>query len=70
MIEPKEMVQIVDVPRTMEVARADLISSDGEHAQVALVVADGTSMLVDLVLQEGTWRVRVPLPSAPGDGSS
>lgn len=69
-VEPKEMLQIVDVPRTMEVARAELVSSTDEHAQVALIGADGSRMLVDLVLQDGTWRVRVPIPALGGDGSS
>jgi hypothetical protein len=64
-IELFEMVQIVDVPDSFRVAKAELVSGDDSEAQVALIAADGTRHVLDMVFQEGAWRVRVPMP--PGD---
>jgi hypothetical protein len=61
-IEPHEMLQIVDVPSSFQVAAAELVTGDAESAQVRLTAADGSVHLLDLVLQDGSWRVRVPLP--------
>lgn len=66
-VGPFEMIQIVDVPHTFQVAEAELLSGDDAQAQVALVGADGTRQVLDLVFQEGAWRVRVPLPPADGN---
>jgi len=62
-IEPIEMLQVVDVPDSFQVAKAELVVGDAEAAQVKLTAADGSEHLIDLVLQDGTWRVRVPMPS-------
>lgn len=67
-IEPHEMLQIVDVPSSFQVADAELVVGDEESAQVRLTAADGTQHLLDLVLQDGTWRVRVPLPPVAVEG--
>lgn len=67
-VGPYEMLQIVDVPDTFQVAKAELVSGDDAQAQVALIAADGTRQTLDLVFQEGAWRVRVQLP--PADGST
>jgi len=61
-IEPHEMLQIVGVPDSFQVAKAELVAGDDESAQVKLVAADGTEHLLDMVAQDGKWRVRVPLP--------
>ncbi|MFO0637419.1 MAG: hypothetical protein U0168_31725 [Nannocystaceae bacterium] len=62
-IELHEMLQIVDVPDTFQVAKAELVAGGETDAQVAIIAADGTRHMLDLVLQDGTWRVRVPLPA-------
>jgi hypothetical protein len=70
-IEPHEMLQIVDVPSSFQVASAELVVGDAESAQVRLTAADGSEHLLDLVLQDGSWRVRVPLPPVVGgDGAT
>jgi hypothetical protein len=61
-IEPYEMLQIVGVPDSFQVAKAELVTGDDESAQVRLVAADGKEHLLDLVVQEDKWRVRVPQP--------
>lgn len=61
-IEPHEMLQVVDIPASFQVARAELVTIDAETAQVKLTLADGSEHLIDLVLQDGTWRVRIPMP--------
>lgn len=61
-IELYEMLQIVDVPDSFQVAKAELVSSTDTTAQVALVAADGERHLLDMVLEDGSWRVRLPLP--------
>lgn len=63
-IELYEMLQIVDVPDSFQVAKAELVSSTDTSAQVAIVAADGERHLLDMVLEDGSWRVRVPLPPA------
>lgn len=61
-IEMYEMVQIVDVPNSLQIAKAELVGGDDQQAQVALTAADGTQHILHLVFQEGSWRVRVPTP--------
>lgn len=61
-IEQYEMIQVVDVPDSFQVAKAELVSGDDTEASVALVAADGERHVVQMVFQEGAWRVRVPLP--------
>jgi hypothetical protein len=61
-IEPHEMLQIVDIPTSFQVAEAELVSGGDDSAQVKLVAADGTEHFIDLVMQDGRWRVRVNGP--------
>lgn len=61
-IEPHEMLQIVDIPESFQVAKAELVTGDEESAQVRLIAADGSETLIDMVAQDGRWRVRVPQP--------
>ncbi len=68
-IEVYEMLQVVDVPNSFQVAKAELITGDDRTAQVALTAADGTKHLLDMVHQDGGWRVRVQIPGAPGDAT-
>lgn len=69
-IEPYEMLQIVDVPASFQVAEAELVVGDAESAQVRLTAADGSEHLLELVLQDGSWRVRVPLPPVAAEGAT
>jgi hypothetical protein len=66
-IEPKEMLQIVDVPSPLEIASAELVSSEGDKAAVALVCTDGTRLRIDLIYQDDSWRVRVPIADPRSD---
>lgn len=68
-IELHEMLQVVDVPHAFQVAKAELVTSDDTHAQVALTGADGRQHSIELVLQDGEWRVRVPLPATTEDAT-
>jgi len=61
-IEPYEMLQVVDVPDSFQVAAAELVTGDAEAAQVKLTAADGSEHFIDLVFQDGSWRVRIPPP--------
>jgi hypothetical protein len=62
-VEPKEMLQIVDVDRRFMVAKAELVDQTETEARVRLVGVDGTEHVLDLVLEDEAWRVRVPLPA-------
>lgn len=64
-IEPHEMLQIVDVPDSFQVAKAELVAGDDQSAQVRLTAADGSEHLVELLNQDGAWRVRVAGPGVP-----
>lgn len=62
-VEPAEMLQIVDVPPTFELAQAQLVDNDGATAHVRLVGAQQESYTLTLVLEDGAWHVRIPTPS-------
>lgn len=64
-IEPTEMMQVVDVDPRFQIAKAELSQGDEQRATVRLEGADGTSHVVELVNEEGAWRVRLPLPRGP-----
>jgi len=79
-IEPKEVLQIVGVDRTVAVAAAELLDDDGETAHVELTMTDGRSVRLELVWEAelagdasnaraGGWKVRIPAP-APERGAS
>jgi hypothetical protein len=68
-IELHEMLQVVDVPHAFQVAKAELVTSDDTHAQVALTGADGERHSIELVLQDGEWRVRVSVPETTEDAT-
>lgn len=61
-IEPAEMLQIVDVPPTFELAEAVLLDNDGQTAHVRLVGAQQDSYNLTLVREDGAWHVRIPTP--------
>ena len=69
-IELHEMLQVVDVPNSFQIAKAELLGGDDTQAQVALTAADGTRHLIDLVHQDGAWRVRVPVPGIAADDAT
>lgn len=62
-IEPSEMLQIVDVSPTFELAQAQLVDNDGATAHVRLVGAQQESHTLTLVHEDGVWHVRIPIPS-------
>ena len=80
-IEAAEMLQIVGVDRTVAVAEAELLDDDGERAHVELKMTDGRTLRLELVWEQaiagdedsparaGGWKVRIPLPAAPGSES-
>ena len=68
-IEVFEMLQVVDVADSFQVAKAELVTGDDEHALVALTAADGTRHDLDMVFQDGSWRVRVPVPGSTSDAT-
>ncbi len=62
-IEPSEMLQIVDVSPTFELAQTELIDNDGGTAHVRLVGAQQESYTLTLVREDGAWHVRIPSPA-------
>jgi hypothetical protein len=62
-IQPAEMLQIVDVPPTFELAQAELVDDDGQTAHVRLVGAQQESHTLTLVREDGAWHVRIPIPA-------
>jgi hypothetical protein len=68
-IEVYEMLQVVDVPATFQVAQAELVTGTDELAEVAIVAADGSRHVLHMVQQDGQWRVRVPVPGNQGDAT-
>jgi hypothetical protein len=74
-IEPSEMLQIVGVDRTIAVASAELIDTNGERAHVELTMTDGRTIRLELVWEQaiagdddtparaGGWKVRIPMPA-------
>jgi hypothetical protein len=62
-IEPSEMLQIVDVSPTFELAQAQLVDNDGATAHVRLVGAQQESHTLTLVHEDGVWHVRIPIPN-------
>ncbi|MCX4242782.1 hypothetical protein [Paraliomyxa miuraensis] len=67
-IEPREMLQVVDVdPRSLG-GKAELVqplAGDEQRAVVALTGLDGTSHTLELIQEHGEWRVHLPLPRGP-----
>lgn len=61
-VEPAEMLQIVDVSPTFELAKAELVDNDGATAHVRLVGAQQESHTLTLVFEDGAWHVRIPTP--------
>ncbi len=64
-IEPVEMLQVVDVDPRFQIASAELSQGDDQQAVVRIEGADGTSHTLELVNEQGSWRVRLPLPRGP-----
>ena len=61
-VEPTEMLQIVDVSPTFELARAELVDNDGATAHVRLLGAQQESYTLTLVFEDDAWHVRIPIP--------
>ena len=61
-VEPAEMLQIVDVSPTFELATAELVDNDGATAHVRLVGAQQESHTLTLVFEDGAWHVRLATP--------
>jgi hypothetical protein len=61
-IEPREMLQIVDVDPRFQIARAELIEEDEGRARVRLTGVDGTEHELTLVNEDDGWKVSLPLP--------
>jgi hypothetical protein len=61
-VEPAEMLQIVDVSPTFELAAAELVDNDGATAHVRLVGAQQESHTLTLVFEDGAWHVRLATP--------
>jgi hypothetical protein len=68
-VEPHEMLQIVDVDPSFQVAKAELSRGDETSATVILTGADGTTHDLELVNEDGQWRVRIPAPPATTEES-
>jgi hypothetical protein len=61
-IEPAEMLQIVDVSPTFELAQTELVDNDGATAHVRLLGAQQETYTLTLVHEDGAWHVRIPIP--------
>lgn len=61
-IEPAEMLQIVDVSPTFELAHTELVDNDGATAHVRLLGAQQETYTLTLVHEDGAWHVRIPIP--------
>ncbi|MBK7830072.1 hypothetical protein [Nannocystis sp.] len=61
-IEPAEMLQIVDVSPTFELANTELVDNDGATAHVRLLGAQQETYTLTLVHEDGAWHVRIPIP--------
>ena len=64
-IEPREMLQIVDVAPELQVAEAEVLESTDSTARVQLTGASGVQHVLSLVYEEGAWRVSIPVPPTP-----
>ncbi len=61
-IGPTEMLQIVDLPPTFELAETVLVDNDGQAAHVRLVGAQQETFTLTLVREDNAWHVRIPTP--------
>ncbi len=61
-IAASEMLQIVDLPRTFQLAQTTLVDSDGSTARVRLVGAQREEFTLTLVHEDDAWFVRIPMP--------
>lgn len=58
-VAPHEMLQIVDVDPSFQVAKAQLREGDDSTATVVLTGADGATHDLHLVVEDGEWKVRI-----------
>ncbi len=58
-VAPHEMLQIVDVDPSFQVAKAELTEGDDSTATVVLTGADGATHDLHLVVEDGEWKVRI-----------
>jgi len=60
-IHAEEMLQVVEIDPTFQIARTERLDDDEEITRVKLIGADESEHVIVLVHEEGTWRVRIPL---------
>jgi hypothetical protein len=60
-IATEEMLQVVEIDPTFQIARTERLDDDEEITRVKLVGADESEHVLVLVHEEGAWRVRIPL---------
>jgi hypothetical protein len=60
-IDAQEMLQVVEIDPTFQIARAERLDDDDEVTRVRLVGADESEHVLVLVREDGAWRVRIPL---------
>lgn len=61
-IAPEEMLQVVGVDPTFQLASVEVVEQTDTTARVRLRGADGSEHILDLVLEGTQWKVRVPIP--------
>lgn len=69
-VEPREMLQVVDVDPRFQVVEAELVQGGEERATVRLRGTNEVSHTLELIFEDGSWRVELPLPRAPMAGPS
>jgi len=60
-IDSQEMLQVVEIDPTFQIARAERLDEDEEITRIRLVGADESEHVLVLVREDGAWRVRIPL---------
>lgn len=64
-IDSREMLQIVDIDPTFQLAHVERLDDDAELTHVRLTGADESAHVLALVNEDGAWRVRIPLGPPP-----
>ena len=66
-IDTREMLQIVDIDVTFQLAAVEVQERSQDQASVTLVDAAGKSYPLEMVREQGQWRVRVAIPDLGGE---
>ena len=61
-LAPAEMIQVVDVPPTFQVAKVRLVEEQEGWAHVRIEDAKGQAHDLRLVREDDDWKVQIPLP--------